>query len=317
MSIRVFLLLILLCGAAHASTGGDAGKAPTATDLGQAIEQARTQADIPFTLEVHCTDKQARRALRIYPDGVATWNHELQLRPSRALRAELLGLLLQYDFPSFAESYGETGESDLMDGALRVSCRVFLAIDGLRKSSVQFYDGPQEAKLLGLAGALLDRLQPLTAAGTRVRSLADGIAKLASGKLDPQLMTLRYVVLPRRGGQPGSIVRVGDGRLSRQGYAPGREIGDISEAPMPACRIHQLLSILEAADIPGLPLNLWFEDRIQLEVAVLNHRKTIVARPFARLKASRSSPAQQRFAALLGKLDALASAAIPDCDTEN
>jgi hypothetical protein len=233
------------------------------------------------------------------------------------VRAELLGLLLQYDFPSFAESYGETGESDLMDGALRVSCRIFLAIDGLRKSSVQFYDGPQEARLLGLAGALLDRVQPLTAAGTRVRSLGDGIAKLASGKLDPQLMSLRYVVLPVRDGQPGRILRVSDGRLSRQGYAPGHEIGDISEAPMPACRFHQLLTAIETADIPGLPLNLWSEDRIQLEVAVLNHRKTIVAGPFARLKAGRSSAARQRFAALLGKLDALASGANPDCESEN
>jgi hypothetical protein len=130
-------------------------------------------------------------------------------------------------------------------------------------------------------------------------------------------MTLRYVVLPVRGGQPGSIVRLSDGRLSRQGYAPGHEIGDISEAPMRACRFHELLTAIATADISRLPLNLWSENRIQLEVAVLNHRKAIVARPFARLKPSRSSPAQQRFAALLSKLDALASGANPDCDTEN
>jgi len=297
-----------------------APRQPAAVDetaVRMSLEYARARENSPFDLYVFCTDKQARRALRVYPNGVAVWNHRLQVTLPWSLRDRLLGLLLKNNFPGFERRYGDAGDSDLMDGALRVSCRVSLRINGLSKVSEQLYDGPQKGSLRHLANGLLDSVQPLAAQGLGSSGLADGLRKLAAGKLDPQLLTLRYVVLPVQDGQPGSIVRVRDGRLSRQSYTPGQNIGSARESPLPACRFRPLLAAIEAANIPGLPLNLWSDQRIELEIRVLANRKTIVARPFTRLRADRAGPAQRRFDVLLGQLDGLGNDADTDCSKEN
>jgi hypothetical protein len=281
-------------------------EAPTAdeTAVRQAITDARDKNG-PFDLEVFCTNNQARRALYIFPDGVAVWNHSLQLRLPQALRAGMLDLLLTHDFPSFLPRYGETEESDRMDEAFRVSCRVSLTVEGLTKVSEQFYDGPQEKRLLELAKALLDRVQPLEIRGTGAADLADGLAKLASGELDPKLLNLRYVTLPASKDQPGNIFRINATRISRQRYTPGENIGAVEWTSLSSCDYQKLMRAIEAADIPVMPVNLWSNDHIELEVQVLDHRKSIVAQPFTRLRESRSSQAQVRFAALLTELDKL------------
>jgi hypothetical protein len=156
-----------------------------------------------------------------------------------------------------------------------------------------------------LAEALLDLAAPLTEAGTGAADLGDGLSKLAAGALAPETFQLRFVALPPPGSpEAGSILRIAAGTATRQAYAPGLEIGEPVPLALDAERWAELLAVLLAADLPTLPLNLWAEGQLELEVAVLEHRQTVIARPFRRLSPADRGPAQLHFEALAAVLQA-------------
>jgi hypothetical protein len=269
----------------------------TAVDeLRQAITTARRQVDSPFSLDVRCTNEQARRSLQVFSSGVGVWNRSVQISLPWSTRGNLLGLLLTHDFPAFAPRYGDQAVAGKMDGPMRVSCEINFAINGLQKTSVQLYDGPQSSNFLSLANALLDESEPLAQHGVSSKDLRESLDKLASGVLAPQVFSLRYVETPSPGNtKDGMIIRIGDAQLTRQAYTPGRVMGKPSSQQLPADRFQILVQTLRSADFSNLPLNLYAEDQIELEVKVLGQRKTIIARPFSRLEKERTSVAQQHF----------------------
>ena len=282
--------------------------------LQAALQRASRQAGSPYSLQVHCTDQKGHRAFMLFPGGIAIWEDSTQVGLTDVERSELLAKLLRRGFAAMAPMYGSGDEADESDVAFRVSCMVSVQIDGLEKSSAQQADGPQSAELKGLAADLLDQVEPLVANGLTAADLQDGLEKLASGVLAPEAFRLRLVDLPAAGGAvTGSILRVAAGGVSRQAYAPGRELGTQSWLPLAHCRIQDLAMAIRAANLPALPANLWSGSYIELEVRVLNHAKTIIARSFARLKAKSPGEDQQRFDRLLDHLQALNPAEMAHC----
>jgi len=301
MWFRCLFLSCFLIVVPALAAAGEATDAVAMQALKAAIEQGRDRPDSPYHLLVNCMDKQVMRALEVFPGGVAIWNHTLQISLPWPIRSELLGLLLRDDFPAFAPLYGEQNDLEDMDGAMRVSCQIEIEIGGLKKHSAQLYDGPQSAEFAALAAALLDRVQPLAAQGVGAKDLREGLGKLAEGALAPQVFSLRYLELPARGQQqPGFILRISDATVSRQAYAPGTVLAEPSRTALPACRFRQLMAAIGSADLPDLPVNLWSQAQIELEVQVLAHRKSVIARPFKRLQSNTDGPEQQRFDTLLG-----------------
>ena len=137
---------------------------------------------------------------------------------------------------------------------------------------------------------------------TAVR-MGDGLAKVAAGTLAPETFGLRFVQLPEpSSGGTGSILRVEDGVISRQPYAPGRSVGEAVTVDLEGGDFTALVSAIRQADPETLPVNLWSEAYLEIEVRVLQHRRSIMARPFSRLSGQKGGEPQQRFDRLVAAL---------------
>lgn len=271
--------------------------------LTAALEAARQNPQAPFELRVDCTDEEGRRSLRVIRGSVAVWGNERQLRLTDNERDRLLDTLLDADFAEFDARYGETRKAEKQEAPLRVSCRVLVALEGLEKSSVQIMDGKQSEKLLGLAQSLLDLIEPRAAAGIAADSVEDGLAKLASGTLAPEVLELRMVTLPDAGTDAaGSILRIEGGRISRQAYTPGRTVGDVRSSELSPADFCLVLDALQDAAFQELPINLAADSFTEIELGILGRRKTVVARSTFRPAAAGQQAAFTDMLALLGTL---------------
>jgi hypothetical protein len=268
--------------------------------MAAALEAADGQDPPPYHLIVHRTDDAGQRSLELFPSGVAIWDHRVQITVPPAVRASLLEILRERKFAGLAPSYGGKRTPEAKEAALRVSCRVALELDGLEKSSVQLADGEQSAELAALADALLDRVEPLAAKGVAAEDLDDGLRKLAESKLAAEAFHLRFVRLPKEG--DGEIFSMRDGLESRKAYAPGRHIGDESVSEITSERLAAVVEALLDADVASLPVNLWSDEHVEVEVGVLGHRTTVIGRDFGRLASEKDSDAGKRFAALVAFL---------------
>ena len=279
---------------------------PEPSALAGAIAAARDAGPGPFGLRVDSTGAAGHRSLEVFPSGVAIWNGRAQLRLAPAQRSALLEALLAGGFPSLEPSYGGRPGAAPEHAALRVVRRVVLEIGGLSASSVQLAEGEQSPKLERLAEALLDLVAPLAGDGITADDLGDGLAKLAAGVLAPETFTLRFVELPPPGSEAaGSILRLGQGTATRQSYTPGREIGEPVSLKLSDEQLDAVFAALRAAEPSTLPVNLWSDAHLELELAVLEHRRTVVARPFSRLSPEALGEAQQRFEKLVAALQEL------------
>jgi hypothetical protein len=304
VAILPLLAAVLLAAVAVAGTEGGA------SDLGEAIERARAARGGPFRLSVECRGDAGLRRLEVFPSGVAIWNRSSQIALGAETRAALLETLSTYRFASFAERYG--GRPGAQHGPLRVSCQVALEVGGFAKTSIQLADGEQSSALAALAAALLDRVAPLATEGVAAADLAEGLAKLASGALAPEAFELRFVRLPADGtGGPGSVLRGAGREVTTRAYEPGREIGAGQVRAIEPVRFASLAASLFAAGFSELPVNLWSDEYLEVEVGVLQHRRTVIARQFGRLGPASDAAARERFRSVVAALDALAAPPAP------
>jgi hypothetical protein len=299
--------LLFLGNAAGAAAAGDPtageGGSQEESGLARALEAARDVPGGPFHLLVNCAGEQGFRGLEVFPSGVAVWNGRSQVELATAVRVALLETLIRRDFPSLEASYGGREEPGSPTAALRIICRVELDINGRHKSSVQLADGEQSPELSALAGELLDLVAPLAATGISAENLSDGLAKVALATLAPESFELRFVQLPEAGGEgAGSILRVEGGVISIQPYAPGRAIGEPVSLDLEPADFAAFVSAIRRADPETLPVNLWSEFYLEFEVRVLQHRRSIMARPFSRLSGQKGGEPQQRFDRLVAAL---------------
>jgi hypothetical protein len=264
------------------------------------LEAARGDEPPPFHLIVHRTDENGQRSFELFPSGVAVWNRRAQITLPPAVRASLLEILRKKKFADLAPSYGGKGKPGLEGAALRITCRVALELDGLEKTSVQQADGEQSAELAALADALLDRVEPLAVNGMTADDLEDGLRKLAGGDLAPEVFRLRFLWLPDDG--DGEILLMRDGLESRKAYAPGRHIGEETTSKLTSDRLTAVIKALLAADVASLPVNLWSDELVEIEVAVFGYRTTVIGRDFSRLASDEESDAGKRFARLVAFL---------------
>jgi hypothetical protein len=286
--------LIIFLAAAPAAAGIER---PTSGELDAALKTARGEQPPGYHLVVHRTDEAGQRSLEVFPSGVGIWNHTAQVVLAPALRSSLLEILRERGFAAMEPSYGGKGKPGLQQAAIRITCRVALEIDGLQKSSVQQADGEQSAELAALADAILDRVEPLAEDAVTAADLTDGLRKLADGRLAAEALSLRFVRLPAAKDHAGSILMIRGGEESRRAYVPGRHIGDEVVAPVSAAGLEAVAKALLAADVASLPVNLKSADHVELEVAVLGRRTTVVGRDFSR--AVVDDAAQNRFDKLM------------------
>ena len=80
-----------------------------------------------------------------------------------------------------------------------VTCQISLELDGLEKTVVQLRKGDQSEDLRELAAALLAVSRGHAERGITPTGLADALAKVASGELAPELLSLSVQRKPMAG----------------------------------------------------------------------------------------------------------------------
>ena len=244
-----------------------------------ALDAARDDPGIPFRLDVGCADDAGQKSIEVIHGRVAVWNGTVQVRLDEEDRGELIGILADADYASFEPRYGEATRADEQEAPLRVSCRVHVDVGGVEKTSVQLVDGEQSEDLLGLAGALIAHVEAKAGDGETAQSIEDGLAKIATGRLEPEVLSLRWLALPETGdSRPGFVVRVRRGQMEYQPYAPGKEIGKTASSELTANQLEALIRAFEQARFWDLPINLQASGLNEIELTILGQAKTVVAR---------------------------------------
>ena len=292
-------LATLLAAVSFSVSGSDS--------LDDVIQAAINDAEIPFQLEVSCANAQSRRSLAVYRGRVGVLNRTQQVALSEADRAMMLAMLFEARFSKLEARYGEQKKAEKKEAPLRVSCRVHLEIAEQTKTSVQLYDGAPSPVLLNLADALINVAEARTDTAINIASLENGLEKLATGALAPEVLELRLVRLPEDASQ-GFILRIEGGDVVRQAYAPGDTVGDPVAQPLDACMSAKAIDALRENRVWDLPRNLKRAGTTELDLSVLGQKKSVIARSSYRRA---DDAAQTKFEYLMAQLEGLPASCTP------
>lgn len=281
--------------------------------LARAIDRALAAGTwAQLYLVTECFDRDAFLQVELYGDGVGIWNGERQFTVARDELLGLLERLRRAGFPAFKELYGkgEAPDAGPPAAATRVICRVVLTLDGATHQSVQVAEGRRFPPLQALAEEVLALTREPGEAGVAAADLADGLRKVADGRLAPR--TLR-VLLHRKpdaaavaAGEAAFLLRLEGRELSVQPYRPGAGYGEGSVrelAPEELSAVARLLVENRAGDLPD---NLWAEHYTDLVVTVLDREARLQARRFAGMTPATHAEAQPRFERIYQALAELA-----------
>lgn len=291
-------------GGGEPATGGD----PLSRALDTALER-RSWDDL--RLESECQDDAGRlRSVTLFGSGVGIWNRARQFPLERERLLGLLEELRRAGFGAMREAHG--GKDDPEPGApaawgLEMICRVRLALDGVEKQSYQLSEGRQDAGLKKLAEQILSVGEELGPSGLAASSLEDGLARIARGELAPEALTLQ---LQRQPDDPSSreggwILRVEHGKAQISfhdldtGWTDPRQVRLSREETAGLAR---QLAEVRPEDLPANLYSSWYED---LEIRVLNQKKSLQARRFAHLTPETHGEKQKRFDQLVAVLENL------------
>ena len=286
-----------------------AQEAQDAAKVREALATARDEGT-PYHLRVDCTDKNGARNLEVFESGVAIWDDRAELRLDDDARVALLKILLRHEFSSLDVLYGgkkKAKEKATMAGApMQIACRVTIEVAGVRKSSIQDNYGEQSPELFALATALLDHISPMVDEKSRtVDDLATGLQELAAGDLAPESFELRFVELPPKKGNrsTGAILHVARGVAKWRPYVPAQEFGTEETREVGGESFTELVRALHAAEPESLPVNLFSDNHLEIDVRILDQKKRLVARDFGRLSKDSLGEQQKRFDRLVEALE--------------
>ncbi|MFP5284723.1 MAG: hypothetical protein ACLGI9_03200, partial [Thermoanaerobaculia bacterium] len=305
LSSAMTLSLLSLCACSQAPSpstsaspgGGTAAAAPAADPLTRAVDAALARGSWEdLRVDAECQDETGLlRSVTLFGSGVGVWNGERQFAVPRERLAETLEALRRSGFGSMRESHG--GREDPGEMGLELICRVRAALDGVEKQSYQLSKGRQSAELRELAQQILGVGEELGPSGVAAASLEDGLGKVARGELAPETLTLQLQRQPEdpRSSAGGFILRVEGGKAQVSLHSPETGWTDPRRVRLSGEEVAGLArALLEARpdDLPGNLYSSWYQD---LEIRVLNRRRSLQARGFANLTPETHGERQQRF----------------------
>lgn len=290
-------------GGGKPAAGGD----PVSHALDTALER-RSWEDL--RIESECQDDTGRlRSVTLFGSGVGIWNRERQFSLSRERLLGLLEKVRGAGFGSMREIHGGKDDPGPAPAAwgLEMICRVRLALDGVEKQSYQLSEGRQDAGLKNLAEQILVVGEELGPSGLAAASLEDGLARIARGELASEALTLQ---LQRQPDDPSSreggwILRVEHGKAQisfhdlETGWTDPRQVRLSRDQ---AATLAGRLAAAHPEDLPGNLYSSWYED---LEIRVLNRKKTLQARRFANLTPETHGTKQKHFEELISAIEEL------------
>lgn len=303
----------------HARAAGEAAEAAESARfeaaLAEAISDPAARSDVQISLE--CQREGRMAAVEVYAHR-AVWEQRLQLAVPAASLESILTAFSKARFAAMEPFYGEAEEEgegpprfedhDAAEG-VRVACRVTARLGDVVKEVIQSAEGERSKALLRLAERIFTTLEPLTASGIGAADLADGLAKLASGELGAEALSLTFLRKPELSAPPsarGFLLQIAGGTVSVQRFAPATGyVPPVSQALSPAAAA-DLGASLAAAAPAQLPANLYASEITDLRIRVLDREAVVLARAFTGLAPTAAGEAQVRFDGLVERLTALA-----------
>lgn len=311
MRVPLFTLIAFttIAAAAHAAPA----KPKIDAELDKLLAGKRPLKD--FTLNVRWTTRvggfRARSAV-VYGKGVGIWRGNTQFKIAAKEIRQLVKTLKDQKFSSLKRNYGgfgrggaggpRLGRPEVLVGAVSVR------IGDTHAGSIQAGGGEQSAALAKLADTLLTicekaaKRSPVTAA-----SLDAGLSMLAKGDLLPETFSLLVHRLIMRGGKPGEegfLLRM-QGRTVTTRRRPKGKIGPEVRLELTEKQYRKVLDLLVKNEPGKFPVNLWAQHYTDFNLTVLNHRKSMQARQFARLTPQTHGEKQKQFDRIFAAMQAL------------
>jgi hypothetical protein len=238
-------------------------------------------------------------SVRVYGDGVGTWNRATQFRmpPAgvRAIAETVLKIRLGAYPIEVREEEGERkkpGERDETE----LYGRIIVGAGDVTHIVKQMGDKP-ERELEELAKKVIGDARPLAAHGERVGSLDEGLRRVGDGTLAPQTMeVLARRKVDRPAPEPGEenwMLRV-NGRRAVDRDLTQRPAVE-RELRLSDSDLKTLTALLREAKVGALPQSLWAPKYTTVRVQVLNQVRNIQAREFAGMTAQTHAEAQKSF----------------------
>ena len=249
-----------------------------------------------------------RGSVTIYGAGIGVWNRSRQFTLQNAELLALLKALDEGGFVNLKPSYG--GQTRPLRGPVRgvpelLVGSVTLRAGDVTHASMQRGGGEQSKELAALAKRILDACEDTALEGVMADSLADGLGKLAAGKLHPLTMSLLMQRIENEGRGPnGWILRV-NGRQAEVQVRSAAGISSPIRLELTDMQLDGLVTLLADQSAAELPINLYAADYTDFRVSVLQTEKSIQARKFARLTPATHGEKQKQFDRIFAALDAL------------
>jgi hypothetical protein len=288
----------------HPPPGSTLTDSRESEEFSEALARAAEGGWEGLHLLTRCPSSRRVEALEVFGSGVAVWNSARQFRlPAEEIR-RILSVLKVAGFAVMPTAYGgepaSLKESPKVPRAgAEITCQISLELDGQLKTVVQLRKGEQSKELRDLAGAVLEISRSHAEQGISPTGLEDALARIASGELAPELLSLSVHRKPMAG-QAGEgrhlSVRRQNGETRPVTDAAAREL---RRRHLEAEEVRALAGLLLRCGFPEMPANLWSEIYTDVDVSVMRWRKSIQARQFAGMGRAKGGAGQKGFDHLL------------------
>lgn len=271
--------------------------------------------DVRITAE-RTTDDRQRHHVVIYGNGVAVWNERLQFRvdadtirrilafydaaafetiPTASPKGKFLRRRAAIRAGAYQREAWESWEYELSRNEERETIKRSNERKGIVDKELD-----KEPALTTLVDSIITTVSPIVEkGGTTAESLADGLQKIASGQLAPETLSLMMLVKPEPGSgedSGGFVFKVDEGIASWSDFqGEQRGLAVPRKMKLTPSQLRDLASRLAAFDPASLPVNLYSPKYEEVTASVMNHRSSVLARPFTGLTPTKHGQAQTRF----------------------
>lgn len=290
-------LAVVLLGATWpgVATAGDELASQLKQRVGEVLAGSRPMSEIRVEAVWNRPDKHD---LIVLGSGAGVWNLNKQFRlTDREMRA-MLQLLVSRGYFELPEHPKPTKASDHVPQAPVILRAIIVRVGDLERTVAQNTRVLVLQSFDDMVSDLFTLCEKPAASGTMAETLEDGLRKVASGKLAPEVLEIVLNEPPvastsSRAAEEGLVVVLKESVLTSTTQFPGAALLRQDRHPLPAEQVRALAAVALEGGVASLPINLFRPRYVDLQVAVLNQRKNLQARAFAGMDPGKHVAEQQ------------------------
>ena len=289
---------------------------PDAGQLAKKLHTIVQEKKVPQDLWVETIDGEGPdpREMIVYGSGVGVWAGTRQFPVTEKEMLKALKLLDRVGFASMPDRVKGPKPAHVEEGgepdSTMIMRAVTLTIGDLSKTVIQDNKAWKLESFEKLREKLVKIFRKAATQGIEASSLDDGLAKLASGALAPEVLQVLVNAPQQRGlrsqeGQ-GWVLRVNHGLIEVEPHSLETGYGRPVTRRIRPEQARQIAAWLREAGFADMPPNVYDAGYTDLSVTVLGREKSIQAREFAGRDPAAEAALRARFRALRDRLEGLA-----------